>query len=101
MNILHLDSSILGAQSVSRKISAAIVARLTNLNRDAHVVYRDLVANPIPHLTVHAVQALSSVADVKDEPVAEAALAIRVLEEVLAADIIVIGAPMYNFSIAS
>ena len=51
MNILHLDSSILGDGSVSRQLSAEIVAKLMAAHPTATVTYRDLVANPLPHLT--------------------------------------------------
>ncbi|WP_082542804.1 NAD(P)H-dependent oxidoreductase [Rhodanobacter sp. Root561] len=88
MRILHIDSSIQGDQSISRQISAAVVQRLTNLDSRAQVVYRDLVANPLPHFSI--------------EPVgSDAQVLTRVLEEVLASDVIVIGAPMYNFSLPS
>ena len=81
MTILHIDSSINGENSASRAITAAIVARVKALEPGAEVVYRDLVANPIPHLTLDAFAANLDV------------------EEFLAADTIVIGAPMYNFTL--
>src|SRR6478672_11844952 len=83
MTILHLDSSITGEASVSRQLSAAIVDQLTARDPDAGVVRRDLVASPLSHLTLGG----SGDADV--------------LDEFLAADSVVIGAPMYNFSVAS
>ena len=83
MTILHLDSSITGEASVSRQLSAAIVDQLTARDPDAGVVRRDLVATPLSHLTLGG----SGDADV--------------LDEFLAADTVVIGAPMYNFSVAS
>ncbi len=91
MNILHLDSSALGQASASRELSAAIVASLDPRGR-AVVTYRDLDAEPIPHLTAQSLA--------RSQP-DEVALAQRVLEEFLAAEVIVIGAPMYNFSIPS
>ncbi|NCT67224.1 MAG: FMN-dependent NADH-azoreductase [Rhodanobacteraceae bacterium] len=90
MKILHLDSSALGARSVSRELSQAIVAAWRRLRPDATVSYRDLAANPLPHWT--------PVADAADPA---ARLASEVLDEFLAADVVVIGAPMYNFSIPS
>jgi FMN-dependent NADH-azoreductase len=80
MTILHLDSSITGDASVSRQVSAAIVASLTAADPQA-VVRRDLAADPLPHLT------LDALADT------------AVLDEFLAAHTVVIGAPMYNFSL--
>lgn len=86
MNILHLDSSITGEASVSRQISAHIVARLKRQNPAATYVYRDLVAHPLAHLTLPEF----------GEPVAA-----EVMAEFLAADTVVIGVPMYNFTISS
>ena len=88
MNILHIDSSILGAHSISRQLSAAIVARLQAAAPGATVHYRDLAAQPLPQFT--------AAPDAADAEALSAAL-----EQVLAADVIVIGAPMYNFAIPS
>ncbi|MGK5004602.1 FMN-dependent NADH-azoreductase [Janthinobacterium sp. LB2P70] len=88
MNILHIDSSVLGEHSISRQLSTAIVARLQAAAPGATVQYRDLAAQPLPQFT-----AAPSDAD-------GVALA-GALEQVLAADVIVIGAPMYNFAIPS
>ncbi len=49
MKLLHIDSSIIGAQSVSRQLSTAIVDRLHAVHTDLAVIYRDLEANPVPH----------------------------------------------------
>ena len=83
MTVLHIDSSINGENSASRVISSAIVDKLKQSNWGEKIIYRDLVANPIPHLT------LDQFADTS------------VLDEFLAADTVVIGAPMYNFTIPS
>ena len=77
MTTLHLDASINGDNSASRAISRSIVDRLDG----GKTVYRDLVADPLPHLTL--------------EEFADS----TVLDEFLAADTIVIGAPMYNFTL--
>lgn len=90
MKLLHIDSSALGNHSVSRGLTAAIVAELVREQPGAEVTYRDLAAQPLPHW--------SPVADAADPA---AVLSQAVLEEFLAADVIVIGAPMYNFSISS
>jgi len=81
VTILHIDSSITGEQSASRAISAGIVEQLRAGNPAAHVVHRDLVADPLPHLTLDAFADSS------------------VVEEFLGADTVVIGAPMYNFTL--
>jgi FMN-dependent NADH-azoreductase len=83
VTILHLDSSINGENSASRAISRSIVDQIKKSAWGEQVVYRDLAANPLPHLT------LDSFADTS------------VLDEFLAADTIVIGAPMYNFTLAT
>lgn len=92
MKLLHLDSSALGDHSVSRELSAGIVARWVALHPDTIVEYRDLDRHPLPHLTAASLAR-------SDE--AEAAEAARVLEQFLAADVVVIGVPMYNFGIPS
>jgi FMN-dependent NADH-azoreductase len=88
MKLLHLDSSITADGSVSRQLSAAVVARLRAANPDAEVSYRDLVADPIEHLTLGHLPASS--------PESRA-----ILDQFLASDTIVIGVPMYNFSLPS
>ena len=54
MTILHLDASINGENSASRAISANIVSQLKSALWGEQVVYRDLVADPLPHLTLDA-----------------------------------------------
>jgi len=51
MKLLHLDSSALGAGSVTRELSAAIVARWADKHPRLQVEYRDLDADPLSHLT--------------------------------------------------
>jgi FMN-dependent NADH-azoreductase len=86
MKLLHLDSSILGDNSASRAISAAVVERLRAAEPSLDVTYRDLAADPVPHLTLDTFMQLGDGPDVG---------------EFLAADIVVIGAGFYNFSIPS
>lgn len=98
MKILHIDSSIQGELSISRKLSAAIVARLQAVAHDSHVSYRDLASNPLPQFSSEVVAAMQS-AGADPEDSRAAAPLIDALNEVLEADTIVIGAPMYNFSV--
>ena len=101
MTLLHIDSSILGDTSVSRQVSAAIVARLQTLTPGLTVVYRDLAAQPLSHLG-GAQFAARFGAPVEDEATqAEVANDAVVLNEFLAADTVVIAAPMYNFTLPS
>jgi FMN-dependent NADH-azoreductase len=100
MKLLHLDSSVLGPHSVSRQVSAAIVERLRQANPGLETVYRDVTATPLGHLTglhLAAGQGAAPEPSVREDLAAGQA----VLDEFLAADIVVIGAPMYNFSVPS
>jgi len=100
MKLLHIDSSVLGPHSVSRKVSSAIVNRLRQTTPALDVVYRDLTATPLSHLSgshLTAAQGAAPSAEVQQDLAAGQA----VLDEFLAADIIVLGAPMYNFTIPS
>jgi FMN-dependent NADH-azoreductase len=81
VTILHIDSSINGDNSASRAISRSLVDQLKSAQPGAQIVYRDLAAEPLPHLTLEAFADSS------------------VLDEFLAADVIVLGAPMYNFGL--
>ncbi|KAG0920427.1 hypothetical protein G6F32_015605 [Rhizopus arrhizus] len=92
MKLLHLDASVLGDNSVSRQLSAAVVARFTGQIDGLQVDYRDLDANPVPHLRSSSLAKTDA---------AEATDAEQVMQQFLDADIVVIGAPMYNFSIPS
>ena len=83
MTILHIDASINGDTSASRQLTSSLVEQLKSSQWGERVVYRDLAANPLPHLT------LDQFADTS------------VLDEFLAADTVVIGAPMYNFTLST
>ena len=83
MTILKIDSSITGEASVSRQLTTAIIDQLISYGPDQRVIARDLAAEPLDHIT------LAAFADT------------AVLDEFLAADTIVIGAPMYNFGVPS
>ncbi|WP_372785625.1 FMN-dependent NADH-azoreductase [Phenylobacterium sp.] len=102
MNLLHIDSSILGDHSVSRRISAAAVAALRAETPDLKVVYRDLDAAPAPHQSGALMAARGLAPEARSaEQARDVAEADAVLDEFLAADIVVIGVPMYNFGIPS
>jgi FMN-dependent NADH-azoreductase len=102
MTLLHLDSSILGGNSVSRTLSAAAVAKLTASNPSETVTYRDLSAHPIPHLSGEYLGA-SQAGEATHSAALQADLALgaTVLDEFLAADTVVIGVGFYNFGIPS
>jgi FMN-dependent NADH-azoreductase len=81
--ILHVDSAITGENSVSRQITAKIVETLRAAHPQAELVRRDVVAEPLAHLTLDQLGDKSLV------------------EEFLGSDVIVVGAPMYNFTVPS
>lgn len=99
--ILHIDTSILGGYSVSRQLSAEIVARQKTLHPNATVIYRDLVEAPALHLSDKHIAALQG-AEVTDAALgADLAVGGAYIDDLFAADVIVLGVPMYNFSIPS
>ncbi|CAI9119840.1 FMN-dependent NADH-azoreductase [Brytella acorum] len=100
MKLLHIDSSILGDNSVSRALSADVVAHLEN-KAETEITYHDLAARPIPHLTGRYLAGKSP--DVQHDPALQEDLHLggKALEEFLAADTVVIGVAMYNFTIPS
>lgn len=100
MNILIVSSSANGDASVSNGLVGRFIDGVREVNPAAHVVLRDVGANPVPHLTAQTVAAI------KGEPSTPAELEARALsdtlvEELLQADLIVIASPMYNFGMSS
>lgn len=101
MKILHVDASILGDSSVSRQLSAAVVARLRQAHPDAAVTYYDLGAEPIGHLTGAHLAAAGGAFAESPALQQDVARGQQALADFLGADFVVIGAPMYNFSVSS
>jgi FMN-dependent NADH-azoreductase len=105
VNVLHIDSSALGAASASRQLSAAAVRILRDSNPDVNVTYRDFAEEPPAHLSPALLQALRPQPGVRVDHVHEVADELHVTEtlisEFLDADVVVLGAPMYNFSVPS
>jgi FMN-dependent NADH-azoreductase len=101
MKLLHIDSSILGANSVSREVAATIVAKLRAATPDLDITYRDLATAPLPHLTPAQLPGDHPLAALAPAPNDGRTESEAVLNEFLAADIVVVGAPMYNFTIPS
>ncbi|WP_322402044.1 FMN-dependent NADH-azoreductase [Massilia luteola] len=98
MNILQINSSLRGTQSESNRVANAIVARLAAANPGATVTVRDVGANPHPVLDEAALGALFTPADQRTAvQAARVALDDALIAEAQAADVIVLGAPMYNF----
>ncbi|CUA81885.1 MULTISPECIES: FMN-dependent NADH-azoreductase [Gulbenkiania] len=102
MHILHLDSSVLGGQSVTRLLTGALVDALRRAHPQSEISYRDLAAEPITHLSGEILGAnFTPEAEWNDVQRREKACTETLLNEFLSADVVVIGAPMYNFSIPS
>ncbi|HYD79713.1 MAG TPA: NAD(P)H-dependent oxidoreductase [Paucimonas sp.] len=100
MKLLHLDSSVLNDNSVSRQLTARIVAQFRAAQPELEVAYRDLGSDAPAHLSADILATrFVPVEHWSAEQQREAALTEQLLQEFLAADVVVIGAPMYNFSI--
>lgn len=100
MNILIVTSSAQGEASVSTKLALSFAEQVQSANPGAHITLRDVGRNVIPHLTEE------TVAGIRAEPATDAELATRalsdeLLEELRAADTVVIASPMYNFGVSS
>jgi len=100
MKILHVDSSILSEGSISRQLTAEIVATLKQAAPGATVTHIDLAVTPLTHLTAAHLGAAQG-APVPPALEADVAASKGALADFLASDVIVIGAPMYNFSVPS
>ena len=100
MNILQINSSARSQGSESTRMADAIVAKLAAAAPGAQVVRRDLASDPHPVLDEAALGALFTPADQRSsEQAARVALDDALIAQVQAADVLVIGAPMYNFGI--
>ncbi|MEZ2218903.1 FMN-dependent NADH-azoreductase [Rhizobium sp. RCC_161_2] len=101
MKLLHIDSSVLGDNSVSRILSAEIVARQKALHPSIDIIYRDLALDVVSHLSGGHIAARHG-AQIEEQGLrGDIAKGDEYLTELLGADIVVIGAPMYNFSVSS
>lgn len=102
MKLLHIDSSILGEHSASRQLSHELVEAWKAAQPQAEVSYRDLASDAISHFSSATLQAAGTAEALRDAALRhEAELSASTLAEFLAADAVVIAAPMYNFSIPS
>ncbi|MBI3286251.1 MAG: FMN-dependent NADH-azoreductase [Burkholderiales bacterium] len=100
--LLHIDTSPRIAGSVSRQLTASFVARWRGEHPGGRVIVRDLAATVLPHVSEALIGAYYTPADQRSaEQGATIALSDQLVDEVLAADVIVIGAPMHNFGVTS
>jgi FMN-dependent NADH-azoreductase len=101
MKLLHIDSSILGPNSVSRGLTAAIIEREKTLHPGLEVTYLDLAATPPMHLSPAHIGAWFGQTPEDPAVLADIAATSGYIDDIFAADLIVIGVPMYNFGIPS
>ena len=101
MKLLHIDSSILGANSVSRQLTADTVKAWVAVHPDTVVDYLDLAVNTPPHLSIEAMGFRTGQAAVTEAERAHNAISEALVSQFLAADVVVLGAPFYNFTIPS
>ncbi|MHA7775149.1 FMN-dependent NADH-azoreductase [Roseibium sp. M-1] len=99
--VLVVTSSALGAASVSNQLTTHIVNQLRLKDGNAKVITRDVGNNPVPHLTEDSTIALRTAEAENDVQAKAQALSDELIAELKAADLLVIGAPMYNFAIPS
>ncbi|QQQ52679.1 FMN-dependent NADH-azoreductase [Pseudomonas syringae] len=100
MTLLHLDSSILGDHSASRQLTREVVQAYLNAHADSQVTYRDLASDALGHFSAASLAAAGTPVDVRDAAQQqEVAGNEATLQQFLDSDVLVIGAPMYNFTI--
>lgn len=100
--LLHLDSSAFHEPSISREVTAIFRREWEARHPDGTVIYRDLAKDPVPHLTADGIIGGAAPADTHTpEQAAAAALRAELADELERADAILIGTPMYNFTIPS
>ncbi|NUT46712.1 MAG: NAD(P)H dehydrogenase [Saccharothrix sp.] len=92
-NLLHIDTSLRVEGSVSREVTAAFAQAWRSAHPDGEYTYRDLAADPLPHVDPAALATREASGD---QPLEEALVA-----EVKAADTVLLGVPMYNFGVPS
>ncbi|MEU4339574.1 NAD(P)H-dependent oxidoreductase [Micromonospora lupini] len=102
MNLLHIDSSIRGDWSVSRRLTARAAAAWRAAHPDGTVTYRDLGAEPLPHLDSAGGLARMTPPDQHTPAQRESwELSLRLVDEVKQADVVLLGLPLYNYGAPS
>eukprot|EP01030_Chromulinospumella_sphaerica_P019049 gene19049-18924_t len=102
MNILQINSSARSSGSESTRLADALVAKIRAANPQAQVQRRDLASDPHPVLDEAALGALFTPAEARsEEQNARVALDDALIAQIQAADVVVLGVPMYNFGISS
>lgn len=101
MKLLQVDSSVLGTNSVSRQLTTEIVAEWRRAHPDTTVEHLDLAVDTPNHFDANALGIKVAVAEPTDAQKRENAVSEKLVSQFLAADVIVVGAPLYNFSVPS
>jgi len=103
MKLLHIDSSVLAANSVSRQLTAQIVARWQTNHPDTAVDYLDLAVDAPSHLSADSLgfRLAPGAVGLTEAQQRENRISEALVSQFLAADVIVVGAPLYNFSVPS
>ncbi|ANC35340.1 NAD(P)H-dependent oxidoreductase [Acinetobacter baumannii] len=101
MKLLQIDTSILGEQSVSRQLTSSVIRQLSTAYTDVEIIHHDFALEPIPHLSDAEFLAWQGVEPNNETAQQRVARNTQYLDEFLSSDIVVIGAPMYNFSFPS
>ncbi|EPJ76708.1 MULTISPECIES: FMN-dependent NADH-azoreductase [Pseudomonas] len=102
MKLLHIDSSILGDHSASRQLSRAVVEAFQAGEADTQVTYRDLASDALNHFSASSLAAAGTPLEGRDVAQKQEVDGNEAtLQEFIDADVVVIGAPMYNFTIPS
>jgi FMN-dependent NADH-azoreductase len=100
--LLQINASMFGENGQSTRLADLFVAGWRDANRDAHVVLRDLAADPVPHLDGQRLGALIANPEQRSaEQQAVVDYSDGLIEEIRRADVIVLGLPMYNFALPS
>ncbi len=99
--ILHINSSIFGDNGQSSQLSHYLVAQI-QAKQPVELTYRDLAAQPLPHLSAQTLQALMAAPTERTvDQQAIVAAADLLINELKEADVLVLSAPMYNFGVPS
>lgn len=101
MKLLQIDTSILGEQSVSRQLTSSVVGKLRAAYPNAEIIHHDFALESIPHLSDAEFFAWQGIEPNNETAQQRVAQNTQYLDEFLSSDIVVIGAPMYNFSFPS
>ncbi|MCF5713451.1 FMN-dependent NADH-azoreductase [Pseudomonas tremae] len=102
MKILHLDSSILGDHSASRQLTHEVAQAYQRAHADSQVTYRDLAGEALGHFSAASLAAAGTPVEARDAAQQQEVDSNEAtLQQFLDSDVLIIGAPMYNFSIPS